>query len=79
MSPLNFETTGRFSAFRFEDFSKINLYESKLYLLELYESKLYEMLLSQYCYGFVEDIINQQCTLVQIPGFCPTNLFLSRF
>ena len=51
MTPLKFETIGRFSGFRFEDFSEIKVYESKLYELilyevKLYESKLYEMLLS---------------------------------
>ena len=44
---LKFETTGRFSGFRLEDFLEIRLYESKLYELELYESILYEMLLSR--------------------------------
>ena len=51
MSPLKFETAGRFSGFRFKDFLEMILYESKLYELklyemQLYESKLYEMLLS---------------------------------
>ena len=51
MSPLKYETIGRFSGFGLEDFLEIRLYESKLYELKLYEmqlykSKLYEMLLS---------------------------------
>ena len=66
MSPFKFETIGRFSRFRFEDFLELDdymsrnymneklyeskLYEPKLYELELYESKLYEILLSRLPY-----------------------------
>ena len=51
MSPFKFDTIGRLSGFRFDDFLKIRLYESKLYKsklfeMQLYESKLYVMLLS---------------------------------
>ena len=51
MSPLKYETIGRFSGFGLENFLEIRLYESKLYELKSYEmqlneSKLYEMLLS---------------------------------
>ena len=46
-SPFKFETIGRFSGFRFEDFLEIRLYESKLYESKLYEMQLYEILLSR--------------------------------
>ena len=42
MSPLKFETIGRFSGFGLEDFLEIRLYESKLYELKLYEMQSYE-------------------------------------
>ena len=51
MSPFKFDTIGRFSGFRFDDFLEIRSYESKLYKsklheMQLYESKLYVILLS---------------------------------
>ena len=38
---IMFETLGRFSSFRFEDFLEIRLYESKLYRLKNYMSRNY--------------------------------------
>ena len=41
LSPLKFQTLGRFSGFELEDFLEIRLYESKLYKLKNYMSRNY--------------------------------------